>query len=387
MDFELSEDERLLAESVRDFATNRIAPGAADRDREASMPESLRTELAEMGFLGICIPEEYGGTGMDVVSSCIVVSEISQACAGTGVFISAHNSLCVDPILMFGTPDQKQKYLPQLAGGTVGCLSLTEPGSGSDAGAATCTAVQQDDGWHVTGSKIFVTNGQEAGIIILIAVTDADDPKRRLSAFIVEQPSPGLRIAKLEKKLGIRCTSTAEYVFEDCVIPKENLLAEQGRGLNVALSTLDGGRIGIGAQAVGIAQACLNESIQYAKTREQFGRPIGKFQAIQNKIADMGVEIEVARQLMFRAAWLKDNNQPYESAAAKAKLYASEMCSRAANHAVQVFGGYGYCNDYPVERLLRDAKITELYEGTSEIQRLVIARHVTNALTDGWDRV
>ncbi len=387
MDFELSEDERLLAESVRDFATNRIAPGAADRDREASMPESLRTELAEMGFLGICIPEEYGGTGMDVVSSCIVVSEISCACAGTGVFISAHNSLCVDPILMFGTPDQKQKYLPQLAGGTVGCLSLTEPGSGSDAGAATCTAVQQDDGWHVTGSKIFVTNGQEAGIIILIAVTDADDPKRRLSAFIVEQPSPGLRIAKLEKKLGIRCTSTAEYVFEDCVIPKENLLAEQGRGLNVALSTLDGGRIGIGAQAVGIAQACLNESIQYAKTREQFGRPIGKFQAIQNKIADMGVEIEVARQLMFRAAWLKDNNQPYESAAAKAKLYASEMCSRAANHAVQVFGGYGYCNDYPVERLLRDAKITELYEGTSEIQRLVIARHVTNALTDGWDRV
>ncbi len=386
MNLELSEDQRLLAESVHDFAANRVAPGAADRDREGSMPESLRTELAEMGFLGICIPEEYGGSGMDVVSSCIVVSEISQACAGTGVFLSAHNSLCVDPILTFGTPAQKEKYLPRLAGGTVGCLSLTEPGSGSDAGAATCTAVERDDGWHVTGSKIFVTNGQEAGIIILIAVTNPDDPKRRLSAFIVEQPSPGLRIAKLEKKLGIRCTSTAEYVFEDCVVPKENLLHERGRGLNVALSTLDGGRIGIGAQAVGIAQACLNESVQYARTREQFGRPIGKFQAIQNKIADMGVEIEVARQLMFRAAWLKDNSQPYESAAAKAKLYASEMCSRAANHAVQVFGGYGYCNDYPVERLLRDAKITELYEGTSEIQRLVIARHVAEALTDGWDR-
>ncbi|MEK6800090.1 MAG: acyl-CoA dehydrogenase family protein [Planctomycetota bacterium] len=283
--------------------------------------------------------------------------------------------MCVDPIIRFGSDEQKSKYLPKLASGeTVGCLSLTEPGSGSDAGAATCTAELKGDGWHVNGTKIFVTNGKEAGVMVLIAVTNPDEPKRRLSAFIVEQPTPGLRIGKLEKKLGIRCSSTAEFVFDDCVIPNDALLGERGRGMHVALKTLDGGRIGIAAQALGIAQACLYEATKYARTRVQFNQPIGKFQAIQNKLADTAVGIAAARLLTYRAAWLKDQGREYGQTAAMAKLFASETASRAANHAVQVFGGYGYCADYPVERFLRDAKITEIYEGTSEIHRLVIAR-------------
>ena len=375
MDFQPDDDLRLLQESVRDFASKELAPGAAQRDRNAETPAALIRQLGELGLFGVSIPEEYHGTGMGCVASAIVVEEISKACAGTGVLLSAHGSLCVDPILTFGTPEQKRKYLPGMASGeTVGCLSLTEPGSGSDAGAARCRAVLQDDGWHITGTKIFVTNGKEAGVMVLIAVTDPEEPRRRLSAFIVEQPTPGLRIGKLEKKLGIRCSSTAEFVFEDCVVPREALLGERGRGMRVALTTLNGGRIGIGAQALGIAQACLHESTQYARTRVQFNQPIGKFQAIENKIADMAVGIEAARALVYRAAWYKDTGREYGQAAAMAKLFASEACSRAANQAVQVFGGYGYCNDYPVERFLRDAKITELYEGTSEIHRIVIAR-------------
>ncbi len=375
MDYELDEDHRMLQESVRDFAMNEVAKGAAQRDREAAMPEGLIGQLAEMGLFGIAIPEDYNGAGMGSVASSVVVEEISRACAGTGVLLSAHTSLCVDPILSFGTAEQKDRYLPRMAGGEmIGCLSLTEPGSGSDAGAATCRAELEDDGWHITGSKIFITNGKEAGVMVLIAVSDPDEPKYRLSAFIVEKPTPGLRIGKLETKLGIRCSSTAEFVFEDCVIPEHALLGRRGRGLRVALATLNGGRIGIAAQALGIAWACLHEATEYAKTRVQFGRPIGQFQAIQNKLADMAVGLEAARALTYRAALYKDTGRDYVQAAAMAKLFASETCSKAANHAVQVFGGYGYCDDYPVERLLRDAKITELYEGTSEIHRLVIGR-------------
>ena len=352
-----------------------VAKGAAERDRRAEMPNTLLAQLRDLGLFGISIPDQHGGAGMKCVASSLVVEEVSKACAGTGVLLSAHNSLCVDPILTFGTAEQKAKYLPKLASGeTIGCLSLTEPGSGSDAGAATCRAELKPDGWHINGTKIFVTNGKEAGVMMLIAVTDPDEPKRRLSAFIVEKPTPGLRIGKLEKKLGIRCSSTAEFVFENCVIPKENLLGERGRGMRVALTTLDGGRIGIAAQALGIAQACLYEATKYARTRVQFNQPIGKFQAIQNKIADISVGVEASRILTYRAAWLKDSGKEYGQAAAMAKLMASETASRAANHAVQVFGGYGYICDYPVERFLRDARITELYEGTSEIHRLVIAR-------------
>jgi len=375
MDYAFDGDHQLLAQQVREFALKEVARGAGQRDQEAAMPEGLLRQLADMGLFGIIIPEKYGGAGMGCVASSIVVEEISKACAGTGVLLSAHGSLCVDPIMTFGTEEQKKKYLPKLASGeTIGCLSLTEPGSGSDAGAAACRAELKNDGWHITGTKIFVTNGKEAGVMVLIAVTDPEDEKRRLSAFIVEKPWPGLRIGKLEKKLGIRCSSTAEFVFEDCVVPREALLGERGRGLRVALTTLNGGRIGIAAQALGIAEACLYEATKYARTRVQFNRPIGKFQAIQNKIADVAVGIEASRLLVYRAAWMKDTGKDYTQTAAMAKLFAAETASKAANHAVQVFGGYGYCNDYPVERFLRDAKITEIYEGTSEIHRLVIAR-------------
>lgn len=375
MDYGFDDDHDMLGQQVRDFVEKEVAPGAADRDRAAEMPAELIGQLAGVGLLGITIPELYGGAGMGTIASSLVVEEVSKACAGTGVLLSAHTSLCVEPILAFGSPEQKEQYLPRMAAGDcVGCLSLTEPGSGSDAGAATCRAELRDDGWHINGAKIFVTNGKEAGVMVLIAVTDPKEPKRRLSAFIVDNTTPGLRLGKLEKKLGIRCSSTAEFVFEDCVVPKNALLGERGRGMRVALTTLNGGRIGIAAQALGIAQACLHESTQYARTRVQFGQPIGNFQAIQSKLADMAVEIEAARALVYRAAWCKDTGRDYVQAAAMAKLFASECCSKAANHAVQVFGGYGYCNDYPVERLLRDAKITELYEGTSEIHRLVIAR-------------
>ena len=375
MDFDLDDDHRMLQEQVRAFAFKEVATGAAQRDRDAQMSEDLLQQLREMGLFGITIPDEYGGAGMGSLAASIVVEEVSKACAGTGVLLSAHGSLCVDPIMTFGSAEQKQKYLPDLATGkTIGCLSLTEPGSGSDAGAATCSAELKDDGWHINGTKIFVTNGKEAGVSMLLAVSEPDSPKRRLSAFIVDLPTPGLRLGKLEKKLGIRCSSTAEFVFEDCVIPKNALLGERGRGLRVALTTLNGGRIGIASQALGIAQACLYESVKYSKTRVQFGQPIAQFQAIQNKLADMAVGIEASRVLIHRAAWCKDTGVEYTQAAAMAKLFASETCSKAANHAVQVFGGYGYCNDYPAERFLRDAKITELYEGTSEIHRLVIGR-------------
>ncbi len=377
MDFEFSEDHLMLQQSLREFADEVVAPGAAERDLSAEFPDELRGQFAEMGLFGSYVPEQYSGAGMDINSYALIVEEISRACAASGVVISAHTSLCVDPILHFGSDAQKQHYLPKLAAGEwIGCLALTEPGSGSDAGAATCTAELKDDGWHIDGRKCFVTNGKEARVMVLIAVTAPTEKKRRQSAFIVEHPWPGLTIGKLEKKLGIKCSSTAEYVFDDCVIPRDNLLGEVGKGLNVALATLDGGRIGIAAQALGIAEACLEKSIEYSKQRRQFDQPICNFQAIQHKLSDMKVGIEAARNLMHRAAWLKQNGRPYTTEAAMAKLFASEMSSKAANHAVQVFGGYGYCNDYPAERYLRDAKITELYEGTSEIHRLVIGRNL-----------
>ncbi|MFQ5462542.1 MAG: acyl-CoA dehydrogenase family protein [Phycisphaerae bacterium] len=379
MDFSFDDDHLLLQQQVREFAFKEVAKEAAERDQSASMPQGLIDQLAAMGLFGITIPEQYGGAGMDCTASSIVVEELSKACAGTGVLISAHGSLCVEPIMTFGSAEQKQRYLPGLASGaTIGCLSLTEAGSGSDAGAAVCRAELKDDGWHIDGSKIFVTNGKEAGVMVLIAVTDPQEPKRRLSAFIVETNTPGVRIGKLEKKMGIRCSSTAEFVFEDAVVPKEALLGERGRGMRVALTTLNGGRIGIASQALGIAEASLYEACKYAKTRIQFNHPIGTFQAIQNKLADMAVRIEASRRLIYRAAHYKDTGRDYVQAAAMAKLYASETASMAAAHAVQVFGGSGYCQDYPVERFMRDAKICEIYEGTSEIHRIVIARSLAN---------
>ncbi len=375
MDFNFDDDQRQLMDELRRFCEGEIAPKAEQRDQEGCLENGLIEQLGEMGLLGLYVPTEYGGTGLDLVTYVMTVEELSRACAATGILMSAHHSLCVDPILNYGTEEQKQKYLPKLSSGEwIGCLALTEPGSGSDAGAARCAAVETDDGWRITGTKNFVTNGREAHVFLLIAVTDPDDKRRRLSAFIVEQGTPGFELGKFEKKLGIRGSSTAELIFEDCVIPKENLLGERGRGLRIALSTLDGGRLGVAAQAIGIAQVALEAATDYAKTRVQFGRPIAEFQAIQWKLADMETGIAAARLLTRYGAWLKQNKRPYECEAAMAKLFASEVSSRVTNAAIQVFGGYGYCADYPVERHLRDAKITELYEGTSEIQRLVIAR-------------
>ena len=375
MDFNLDDDQRQLMEELRRFCEGEIAPKAEQRDQEGCFEDGLIEQLGEMGLLGLYVPTEYGGTGLDVVTYVVAVEELSRACAATGILMSAHHSLCIDPILNYGTEEQKQKYLPKLSSGEwIGCLSLTEPGSGSDAGAARCTAVEKDDGWHITGTKNFTTNGREAHVFLLIAVTDPEDKRHRLSVFIVEKGTPGFELGKFEKKLGIRASSTAELIFEDCVIPKANLLGERGHGLRIALSTLDGGRLGVAAQAIGISQAALEAATDYAKTRVQFGRPIAQFQAIQWKLADMQSEISAARLLTRHGAWLKQNKRPYESEAAMAKLFASEVSSRVTNAAIQTFGGYGYCQDYPVERLLRDAKITELYEGTSEIQRLVIAR-------------
>lgn len=379
MDFRLDDDQRQLQAALRDFCDNEIAPLAEQRDREGRFEEGLVAKLAEMGLMGLYVPEEYGGAGLDCVSYAMAVEELSRACAATGILMSAHHSLCVDPILNFGTPAQKQKYLPPLSSGQmVGCFSLTEPGSGSDAGAAKCRAVLRDDGWHIDGTKCFVTNAGETSVVILFAVTEPDEPKHRLSAFIVDKDMPGWRVSKLEKKLGIRASSTAELVFEDCIVPAENLLGARGRGLRVALATLDGGRIGVAAQAIGIAQAALDHALSYSQTRHQFNRPISAFQAIQWKLADMQAQIMTARLLTRRAAWLKQQQRSFIAEASMAKLYASEMSSRVTNMAIQVYGGWGYCCEYPVERLLRDAKITELYEGTSEIQRLVIARELTS---------
>jgi len=375
VDFNPDDDQRQLVDELRRFCEGEIAPKAEQRDQEGCFEDGLIEQLGEMGLLGLYVPTEYGGTGLDVVTYVMAVEELSRACAATGILMSAHHSLCVDPILNYGTEDQKQKYLPKLSSGEwIGCLTLTEPGSGSDAGAARCTAVEKDDGWHITGTKNFTTNGREAHVFLLIAVSDPEEKRHRLSVFIAEKGTPGFELGKFEKKLGIRASSTAELIFEDCVIPKENLLGERGHGLRLALSTLDGGRLGVAAQAIGIAQAALEAARDYAKTRVQFGRPIAEFQAIQWKLADMETGISAARLLTRHGAWLKQNKRPYECEAAMAKLFASEVSSRVTNAAVQVFGGYGYCADYPVERYLRDAKITELYEGTSEIQRLVIAR-------------
>lgn len=378
MDFRLSEDQRELADGLRRFCDNEIAPLAAARDERARFEDGLIAKLAEMGLFGLYVPVEYGGAGCDYVSYAVAIEELSRACAATGILVSAHHSLCVDPILAFGTEAQRRRYLPKLSSGEwIGCFSLTEPGSGSDAGAARCTAVERPDGWHITGTKCFVTNGLEAHVIVLFAVTEPDAPRHRMSAFIVEKSMPGVRVGKVEKKMGLKASSTTELIFDDALVPRENMLSERGRGLNVALATLDGGRIGVASQALGISQAALDAAIDYSRTRRQFDRPIADFQAIQWKLADMQTWIMAARALARRAAWLKQSRRPYGVESAMAKLYASEASSRVTNAALQCYGGYGYCQDYPVERFLRDAKITELYEGTSEIQRLVIARKVS----------
>ncbi|RBW68685.1 acyl-CoA dehydrogenase [Bacillus taeanensis] len=370
MNFQLSEENKMLRKMIRDFAKNEVEPTAAERDEEERFDRTIFEEMASLGLTGIPWPEKYGGSGMDFLSYVIAVEELSRVCASTGVTLSAHTSLVGWPLYKFGTEKQKETFLKPLALGTkIGAYALTESGSGSDAGAMRTTAVKKGDFYLLNGSKIFITNGGEADIYIVFAKMGEAS-----TAFIVEEGTEGFSIGKKEKKLGIRSSPTVEIMFEDCKIPAENRLGEEGEGFKIAMMTLDGGRNGIAAQAVGIAQGALDAAVAYAKERKQFGRPIAHQQGIAFKLADMATKIEAARLLTYQAAWREDNGLSYGKESAMAKLFAGDTAMEVTTEAVQVFGGYGYTKEYPVERYMRDAKITQIYEGTNEIQRLVISR-------------
>ena len=376
MDFELTEEQRGIQSVAREIAEAEIVPNAASWDREHRFPDELFPKLAELGLLGVCVPEEHGGAGADFLSYVLVLEEVSRADAGVGVTVAVHTSAATLPILTFGTEEQRERFVPPLASGErLGAFALTESGSGSDAGALRTRAEPDGDGWVLNGSKQWITNGSRAGTIVLFARTDPSTAGARgVSCFIVDGDQA--RVTREEEKLGLNSSTTSDIVLEDARIGRDRLLHEEGRGFRVAMATLDGGRIGIAAQALGIAQAAYDVAREYAQQRQQFGRRIGDFQAIQWKLADMATEIDAARLLTYRAAWLKQEGRPHTAEGAKAKLFASEMARRQTAEAIQVLGGYGYTKEFPVERYYRDAKITEIYEGTSEIQRLVIARSI-----------
>ena len=374
MDFKPTEEQEMIRKMVRDFAEKELAPIAQENDEKAGYPREIAKKLGELGLMGMAIPPEYGGAGTDQISYTIAVEELSRIDASFGTVVSVNNSLVCDAILKWGTEEQKQEFLKPLAQQGIGAYSLTEPGSGSDAGALKTTAILDGDEYIINGTKNFVSNGYTADVILLFALTDPSKKARGISAFLVKDGTPGFNKGKKEDKMGIRACDTIEISFEDCRLPKENLLGPEEKGLSIALGTLDGGRIGIAAQAVGIAQGALDESIRYSKEREQFGRPISKFQAIQWKLADIATEVDAARLLVHKAAYVKQQGQRFSLESAMAKLFASDVAMKATREAIQIFGGYGYIKEYPVERYYRDAKVTEIYEGTSEIQRLVIAR-------------
>ena len=377
MDFELTEEQAMVKKMASAFVQKEVKPVADRMDRQGIYPTELVQRLGEMGFMGMFLPQEFGGSGMDLLSYVVAMEEISKAWASLAVVMSVQNSLVCAPILRFGSPAQKKKYLALLGRGQwLGCYALTEPGSGSDAGSIQTRARRVGKDYGLNGNKIFTTNGSRADLAIVYAVTDPAKGKKGISAFLVETNSPGFSAGKLEDKLGLRSSETASLIFEDCRVPRENLLGEEGEGFRIALATLDGGRIGIAAQALGIAQGCLEESVAYAQQRRQFGHAIAEFQAIQWMLADMATEIDAARLLTYRAAWLVEQGKTVTKEAAMAKLFASETVNRVAYKAIQIFGGYGYIKEFAVERFFRDARITTLYEGTSEIQRLVIARRL-----------
>jgi butyryl-CoA dehydrogenase len=378
MNFRLTEEHEMIRKMVRDFAKNEVAPSAAERDEEERFDREIFDKMAELGLTGIPWPEEYGGIGSDYLAYCIAVEELSRVCASTGVTLSAHTSLAGWPIYKFGSEEQKQKYLkPMAQGEKIGAYGLTEPGSGSDAGGMKTTARLDGDHYVLNGSKIFITNGGIADIYVVFALTDPESRQKGTTAFIIESDFPGFSVGKKEKKLGIRSSPTTEIIFEDCRVPKENMLGKEGEGFKIAMMTLDGGRNGIAAQAVGIAQGALDAAVDYAKEREQFGKPIALQQGIGFKLADMATSVEAARLLTYQAAWLESEGLPYGKESAMSKLFAGDAAMKVTTEAVQVFGGYGYTKDYPVERYMRDAKITQIYEGTQEIQRLVISRMIT----------
>lgn len=380
MIFELTDEHKLMRQMVRDFSEAEIAPGAQERDEEERFNRELMYDrLGELGLTGVVFPEQYGGAEADYISYAIAVEELSRVCASTGVTLSAHLSLGANPIYMFGSEEQKMQYLKPLAEGSkLGAFALTENSAGSDAGGTRTTAVRAGNEWILNGSKIFTTNGGDAETYIVFARTDLDAQKHHgISAFIVEKDTPGFSFGKKEKKLGIRASSTMELVFDSCRIPAENLLGEEGTGFKIAMKTLDGGRIGIAAQALGIAQGAFEAALNYAKERKQFDQVITNFQGVQFKLADMATEIEAARLLIYQSAYKASAGLSYSKESAMAKLYASDVAMKVTTEAVQVFGGYGYTRDFPVERMMRDAKITQIYEGTNEIQRVVIGAAIT----------
>ena len=375
MDFDLTPEQKEIQALAREFANAEIEPHAAEWDRAHGFPRELLAKLGSLGLMGVCVPEEYGGAGADFLSYILVLEELSRADAGVGVTVAVHTSACTLPLLQFGTDEQRARFVPPLArGDLLGAFALTEAESGSDAGALRTTAKREDDGWRISGAKQFISTAEHAGTFLFFARTSPDTPDARgVSAFVLDKDN--ITVTGREEKLGLN-SSTTNSLGVDTLVDADRLLHEEGKGFRVAMTTLDGGRIGIAAQAVGIAQAAYDVAREYAKERHAFGQPIAKFQAIQHKLADMATEIEAARLLVLRAAWLKQNDLPHTEAGAKAKLFASEMARRQTGEAIQILGGYGYTKEFPVERYYRDAKVSEFYEGTSEIQRLVIARSV-----------
>lgn len=374
MDFELTEEQRLVQNMARDFAEREVKPRARELDRESRWPAELIAQMGELGLMGIAVPSEYGGAGADTVSYALAMEEISKACASTGCIMSVNNSLACDPILKFGTEEQKREFLaPMAQGELLGCFGLTEPASGSDARHMATIAEQDGDDWIINGSKNWITNGPHADLIVLFASHDRSAESNATTAFIIPKGTPGFQPQPRDEKLGIHAAHSCTIFFENCRVPKSQQLGEPGMGFKIAMSTLDGGRIGIASQALGIAQAALAESLAYSKERKAFGEPIANKQAIQFMLADMATELDAARLLTLRAAYLKDRGVRHTQESSMAKLYASELATRAAHRNIQVHGGYGYSTEYDAERHYRDARITEIYEGTSEIQRLVIA--------------
>ena len=374
MNFHFTPDEQDVLDMLHDFCLKEVAPIAAEIDEEERFPEETWHKLADMGMMGVPFAEEYGGAGLSYVNYIGVCEELAKHCATTSVMVSAHTSLCSWPISEYGTEEQKQKYLTKLASGEwLGAFGLTEPGAGTDAAMQKTVAEDKGDHWVLNGSKIFITNAGFAHVFVVFAMTDKSLGTKGISAFIVEKDFPGFKVGAHEKKMGIRGSSTCELVFEDCIVPKENLLGELNKGFKIAMTTLDGGRIGIGAQALGIAQAAIDDTVKYTKERIQFGKRISQFQNTQFQLADMQAKVDAARLLIYRAAQAKQDHEPYSHLAAMGKLYASEAASDVTRRCLQLIGGYGYTREYPFERYMRDAKITEIYEGTSEVQRMVIS--------------
>ena len=379
MKFHFSEEEQEIISMVDDYAIKEVGPRAQEIDEEERFPIEAREGLAEMGMMGVYFPEEYGGAGMSYLTYIGVAEKLAEYCATTSIMMMASESLCAWPIFQYGTEEQKQKFLaPLCSGEKLGAFALTEPSAGTDAAMQKTVAVDKGDHWLINGSKIFITNAQYADIFVFFAMTDKEKGTKGISAFIVEKGTPGFEVSGHEKKMGIRGSSTSELIFNDCKIPKENLLGQLGKGFMIAMTTLDGGRVGVAAQAVGIAQGAINDALAYVKERVQFGKPIWKFQNTQFQLADMQAKVDAARLLLYRAAQAKQDGEPYSHLAAMAKLVCAETASDVTRRCVQLAGGYGYSRDYPFERHMRDAKITEIYEGTSEVQRMVISGWMGN---------